>query len=145
MAIEECVTETVKAGLPNPENLNPGAMRYLVQLHPEWLDGMTPGGIHLPKGAEQKRPATGTVIRLGPGCKESLDPFEEGDLVLILRYSGNDVPVPLHREENEKGMWVVCEGPEILAYWRGEGAVPDDVAPPLELGDDVNGSRENDL
>ena len=96
------------------KKLRPKGNRVVVRIE-EATDGITPGGIHLPKGFEAddpKVPKEGVVVAVGEGYRDDHGLIHETgyapeETVIFGRYSGIEVKLG-------KETFVVLNAPEVI-------------------------------
>ena len=101
--------------VPPPELLIPMEDRVVVRLDDEFAGAMSEGGIYIPEETEERRPATGTVVRCGAGCLT----LKPGYRVLLIKMAGIDIPLPRQRSD-EEGSWCTYHEIETLGFWTNE-------------------------
>ncbi len=102
--------------IPPPELLCPLGSRVTIRLDSEFDSEMSSGEfgaqIMIPDSTKERRPATGTVVRIGP----EVTTLVPGDRVLCVKFAGINIPMPADRGD-EEGFWCVYYQEECLGAW----------------------------
>ena len=75
-------------------NVKPAEQRVMILPDPA-QERTTKSGIIIPKSAEDKKPETGVVVRVGRGSKDDPMDYSVGQRVMYSQYSGLEIEVNL--------------------------------------------------